>query len=295
MAVYAAAFLYFLIPRADELRSASLFYPLFLGAIVAAIIIRRRTTRESRPERMQPVDSSVARYLRVRAVILEVLMLRAFAEQAAQMNASKYPEGTWRQYSNAELRKRGLWEALEPKEKDLLAAPEGSWSEQQISDFPNWAEQSRLLRWVLRLDNSLTSLGRVQTSKGAAGPGLDEVLAGNAELLGSWDVRVERDDAELYALRILGECEYRGLAPIGAERVEGALELRNRISGTSQDLIAAPGTVEELDNDALRELGATSVARWQYTSYLVDQLSEKRPISFETWRKTEKNTIDPTG
>lgn len=291
MAVYAAVFLYFLIPRSDEFWSASLFYPLLVGVIVATIIIRRRTTRESRPEHMQPVDPSVAGYLRKRAVIVEVLMLRASAEHAVQMNAAKFHEGAWRQYLNAELRNLGIWEDLEPKEKDLLAAPEGRWSEQQICNLPEWAEQGRLLRWVLRLNDALTPLDRVPTSKAA--PGFDEVLAGKAELLGSSDVRVERDNAGLYALRILGECEYR--TPSAAEPIEGALELRNRIAGTSQGLMAGWGTVEEMDDDRLRELGATSFARWEYASYLVDQLSESRPISFETWRETEHNSGEAKG
>jgi len=105
----------------------------------------------------------------------------------------------------------------------------------------------------------------------------------NRQMLRSWDVRVERDIAAAYTMRIVAELKTRGVIPTSPELGSWSDQLRNESLGPSRDFVVGAETVEELNTDELQLLCAISAVRERYGAYLVDQLGAESPSSFSDW------------
>ncbi len=230
------------------------------------------------------IDSNVCAYLGERMLIVSSLLARALNEIAAHADNRPSPDNVARQVLKQTLRQRELWVKLEPAEAELAALPQGDWSPNDNNLALEWAEQLRLLRWVFQLDGELQPLALV--------PHWDGLLT-REFLVGSriesfnlsrtpWEVRLERDSAQLYLARTLAELEARNLLP-PTLAIEGLPELRASLAGASTDLLVGEQAIEELSETDLRTFSATALARFNYAAYLAELLETSEVMSFSHW------------
>jgi hypothetical protein len=103
------------------------------------------------------------------------------------------------------------------------------------------------------------------------------------EMLRSRDLRLERESALAYTLRVIAEFKGRGVIPDDPKLADWADQLREVSLGASKDFLAGTRTIAELNDESLRMLGTSAAVRERYTAYLVDLLSAENPFSFLTW------------
>lgn len=232
-------------------------------------------------------DISIKTYLAERAIIISSLLARAASEVRIQRNGSSADnEDRTRIGVNTLLRERGLWEKLESVEAQLFGLAPGSWDVEQVNEVALAFEQIRLLRWVFRLDPELIPLAHFPK------PDFElirqilenpQVVFGATDILHSWDVRIERNIAYKYAARVLAEMKARSLLVGEAGVGDWADRFRADTLVSSKDYLAGPITIAEMDENALRMLGATASARERYAAYLVQQLSSRVSIPFSAF------------
>jgi hypothetical protein len=277
-------------------RWAIAFYTLLFGSgLLAFLILRRMRGNDDDvaafsitggPARRQAVESTRVRdYLYERLLIVASLLARAGSERYLEQHT--IPPGAeviTRQLHNTLLREKGVWEKVEPAERDLLIVADGQWTTEQQSRLVAWCEELRLLRWVLRLDAELVPLAHF--------PSVDCSIAGDVLTgrplpdvtpLGSWDVRPERDVALAYAARSIAELKARSLLHSGSAPTDWAVEYRAECLGESTDFLAGARTIADLNEQELKTLAAMSCARERYAAYLVEQLGATTPVSFTLW------------
>lgn len=278
----------------------AVFYAFIFGTGAIAAILMRRWHRKQdellntsltgraplHPQDFADASPEVRRYLEERTLIIASMLARGGSEIYLQHHhVGEGNEVVTRQLQNSFLRGAGLWDKLERPEADLASAADGLWSVEQQNLVLTWCEQLRVLRWTFGLDSELVPLAHF--------PALDfslsqEVLrqgrpVTRKPLLKPWDVRVQRDFAAEYTARIVAELKTRGLIAGGPELEGWADEFRAKSIGDSTDYLAGAKTIAELDEDALRCLGAFASARERYCAYLVELLNVPQPFSFSTW------------
>ena len=276
----------------------AVFYAVLIATgALAAILLRRQHRkqdelfavsltgqRRNHPDDRALIAPAVHAFIAARLQIVAVLFARGANE--LYLREHPLPPGEMlpaRGNLNTLLRQRGLWEQLDPTERDLLGAPEGAWTPDQQNQVIPWCEQLRLLRWVLGIDAELMPLAHF--------PGLDFALisagfdkpvppAGTAGTPMPWDVRVERDVADGYLVRLVAELRSRGLITNMPELDGWTEQFRAQVLGPSTDYLAGARTVGELTDEALRQLAGFAAARLQYADYLVNLLSADTPAPF---------------
>jgi hypothetical protein len=284
------------------------FYGFIFGAgAIACILLRRAYRRQDEllsfsltapprtvPQEADRVSPRIRAFLEERALIVGSLLTRAGSE--IYLDHHELPPGsevTTRQTQNALLRQHGLWDKLEPDEAVLARAPDGVWTVEQQSAVTQWCEQLRLLRWTLGIDAELKPLAafpKVDMSLSHGLPDPHVGFPGSRRTLMSSDLRVERDMAFAYTLRVIAELKSRALITSDPELERWADPLRDEYLGDSTDYLAGSITIGELNDQDLRLLGAIATARQQYAGYLVEQLSSETPLSFAESNGPRMNT-----
>ncbi len=225
------------------------FYGVLFGSAgVAFLIIRKSHRRQAkafrnsitgrnadvRPMADEP-PATIRNYLADRALIIAALVSRAASEIYLQHR--EVPSGSQivtRQTVNQKLRQGGLWDKLEPDELSLLIAADGHWTAEQQNEYPIWCERLRLLRWTLKIDDELVPLAHFPKSDVSLSRDIlsDRELPFKPEqVLRPWDVRVERDIASEYVIRVVAELQTRGLLTGGAELGSWAYDVQNQFAG----------------------------------------------------------------
>jgi len=301
--LYIAAYfaVFFLLPlRARGAGGLFAFYGLiFTSGAVAVFIIRRSHRKQNdllnysltglnpRPVPAEDVSPPVRSYLQERALIIASLLARAASE--IHIEHHDLPAGaevSTRQVQNALLRRKGLWDKLEPAEIELVSAADGRWTVEQQNNVTKWCEQLRLLRWALGIDAELMPLAQFpKVDFSLARDLLDERLTvpDGTPIRKSWDLRVERDVALQYTARIIAELKGRDLIANEVQLEDWTDRLRAESLGASKDYLAGSKTIGELSDETLRLLGSIAVARQAYATYLSEQLNADAPVAFATW------------
>jgi hypothetical protein len=286
--------LVFLVPSHE---GHGVFQMIFNGFIVVTgLIAARLTSRSNRKQNEllnfsitgqiprqppEPDSQRVRHYLETRAAIIASLLARGAGE--IYLVTHEVPIGAeimTRQIQNSALRRLGLWEELDPAEKELVFCTDGTWTEDQRKTVISWCEQLRLLRWTLRMDSELVPL--------AHQPDIDFSIAqmslgeGSKPMRSTWDLREEREIALAYLARVVAELNARSLLDDSSE-LNWARAFRENLLGGSTDYLARSQTVADLDEGALRTLGSVANERAKYAGYLVDQLSSPEPLRFLDW------------
>jgi hypothetical protein len=284
------------------------FYGLIFGSGFLAFLFIRRVNRGSQqifqhsfiqqpllPEEDRRSSSPAVRiYLIQRTAILAGLILRAGTELSLNNpNAQQLADAGVRGAINKMLRKRELWDQLETGESDLFCAADGAWTTAQKNNLFSWCEQLRLLRWTIGLDANIVPLAHlprpeVSVTEGLMDPGQTSIRV--KAMREVWEIRRERDLASDYTLRTISELIKRGL--IDSDSLDGSLgPLLRTWEDPSEDVIAGVKTVGELDDNALRSLGSTAVARLRYAEYLMDQLEAQTRMSYEGWLMSKQVSL----
>jgi len=139
-----------------------------IGSLIYLFRVNRRKAQEALllkqnpPNRPPPSPPSEA----LRKEVADLALLHAvLADRAGSENflrTKTLPEGIeiiTRRLQLDILRERGLYERLGSIERDLMLLPDGHWSEEDIERLALALEPLRVLRWVLRTDHFLPSVG----------------------------------------------------------------------------------------------------------------------------------------
>lgn len=142
----------------------------FLACTVTAEIIRRRRQKAKKrarqaanPDRRPPPpppSPELRRQFADLALLHAVLADRAGSEQFLQTKV--LPEGVeiiTRRVQLDLLRDRGLYDRLDPTVRDLLLRADGHWTPADCNTGALALEPLRILRWCLRVDHYLPSIG----------------------------------------------------------------------------------------------------------------------------------------
>jgi hypothetical protein len=142
------------------------------GGAIGSLIYLFRTNRRKAKEALAlaqnpparppppPVSPALRKEVADLALIHAVLADRAGSENFLQTKV--LPEGVeviTRRLQLDILRERGLYDRLGSIERDLMLLPDGHWTNENIDCLALALEPLRILRWVLRTDHYLPSVG----------------------------------------------------------------------------------------------------------------------------------------
>ena len=207
------------------------------------------------------------------ALLHAVLADRAGSESFVQTKV--LPEGieviTRRRHLDI-LRERGLYERVGRTELDLLLRPDGHWAEETIRDVSMLLEPLRLLRWVLRVDSFLPTVGATMVADYKLAANLvrdpQTVFCGQ-ELIEIANLRIAIEAAEAYFYRCWAEGSKRGLYDVeDADRKNGLKEYADNLDGNeAEDLLLGTCIVSRADDRAVclattLALRRAQVLRW---------------------------------
>jgi hypothetical protein len=217
------------------------------------------------------------------ALLLAVLLSRAGSERMMEKELPPEIEVITRRVQRERLIELGLWDDLPEVLKSLLLLPNGHWAQEQKIGAESCWEYLSVLRWVLRLDDSLRPLNRRPSYDLAKARGIIDGFGAwkPGETLAPWDLRPVRDQANQHFGRLWIEAVARGLVTKGVEgdvRAE-ALRIKSDIDsdGNSTDLLIEAQTVSELPDPDLWFLLRTAYWRREILGFLVPWLSEEEP------------------
>jgi hypothetical protein len=213
------------------------------------------------------------------ALVCAVMADRAGSERF--LAEKTLPEGievaTRRVHVNV-LREHGLWDRLGPVEKERLMRPDGHW-EPETARQVQWAlEPLRLLRWVLRVDEFLPTVGKTLDNDFTMAK---EVVLEPKKLFAGTDV-IERKTLQLarraaneYFQRCAAEGVSRGyFEPESEKNAEWSKEYAAKMVGRqSEDLLLRTKLVSESDEGTIRLATMLALRRVRICDWALGVLS----------------------
>ncbi|SNT32600.1 hypothetical protein SAMN05421770_107200 [Granulicella rosea] len=223
----------------------------------------------------RPIPPETLRGLGELALLHAILANRAGSE--SYLATKTLPEGwevTTRRNHVALLRQHGLWERLGGEERDLLLLPDGHWPPGMVDRVALLLEPLRVLRWTLRIDDFLPTIGStLRLDYQQARSLLDAPeLALNASRVIAFDhLRVARQAANAYFQRCAAEGVRRGY--FEAESEENAAWSHNFSASMegkeSDDLLLGTTIVARADEGTIRYATLLSLRRLRFVDWLV--------------------------
>jgi hypothetical protein len=254
----------------------------FVLIVIFAIIasVRFSQWRESQRQAAADIASVPAdttakvQYL---AYGLASVIERALGERWLQTNT--VPEGATvisRSIQIETLRKHGVWDEMPSTARIAMMEPDGSWSISRINSILSTGEKLNSLLWALALQSSLRpveelldtlSMKKLAMALQKPAPGLRP----------TWDLRLVRNRAFDYFWRCYAELIHRGdLAPVDQAQADAVANWMSEIASRSQrDYLAGASTIGELDTDAVRQAGSSSVQRAVILNHIMNILDGK--------------------
>ncbi len=254
-----------------------------LICFVSVLAIHKWRDRQEARSASPAVAPELQREMQKEALLIAILLIRAGSERMMEKELPPEVEVITRRAQRERLMQLALWDDLPAAMKDLLLLPNGHWTDRQKWAAESCWEYFSVLRWVVRLDDSLRTLDRppvydlakareVVHSFEAWQPG---------DTLAPWDLRPWRAQAGYHLGRLWTEAVARGLLQEGIEpdQREQALRSKREIDadGASTDLLIDAQTVSELSNPQLWFLLRMAHRRWEILNFLVDWLSKDDP------------------
>jgi hypothetical protein len=155
------------------------------------------------------------------------------------------------------LRTYKLWERMARIDRESLMMPDGHWEWSYIYEVGPALESLRLLRWILRIDFYLPTIGQqLRADYGIARDLLDEpkkIFEGK-ELVELADIRIAREASYSYLSRCIAEGISRGYFPADSEDVaQWAGQVSEQFKGKQHDdLVLGDKLVSEVSENELR-------------------------------------------
>jgi hypothetical protein len=239
------------------------------GIFLLVRIQNMRDRRQAEKEQLAATDAAVRNRLAANGFWLAILLDRAGSEQ--MLKDKILPEGiniVTRAVHLSRLREGGQWDSIPATVRALLVAGDGHWTAEQIFSCRKCFEVLRCLRWVLCFDaelKPLTYLPRPDYSQACQVIEQADRLLGSGRLLPTWDIRVQRNEADIFFGRCYSEMICRGLIAVSDEPTRAwASGLKDAIGEPHQrDVLAGFDTVAELDEPTLRYAAGTALNRYQ--------------------------------
>jgi hypothetical protein len=238
------------------------------GLIVLARMQTIRDRRQAEKEQLAATDTAVRDRLAANGFWLAILLGRAGSEQT--LKEKILPEGIsviTRQVHLEKLREGGQWDSIPATVRDLLLAADGHWTTEQIFSCRKCFEVLRCLRWVLCFDEELKPLTYLlKLDYSEAQQVLEQAgrFLGGRRLLPTWDIRVQRNEADAFFGRCYAEMICRGLIAVSDEpTMTWASGVKDAMVQPHQrDVLVGVDTVAELDEHTLRYAAGTAFHRY---------------------------------
>ena len=265
-----------------------------IGSVIAWVRSRNagkrgELTRLFEPEK--PAEWMVSPELRKKlaelALVHAVLADRAGSE--GFLAVKTLPEGievTTRRVHVALLREYGLWDRLGGEEKDLLLRPDGHW-ETGVAERVRWLlEPLRVLRWTLRLDDFLPTVGSTLAQDFGMAKELvlepGKLFEGN-EVIKRANLETARTAGNHYFQRCAAEGVKRGYFEAESEKnAEWSREYADKMAGRqSDDLLLGTKIVSEADEGTIRLGAMLSLRRLRMCGWLIGVLSGETEVGEE--------------
>lgn len=280
--------------------AAALVDLIWVLALIFALVVftwwlRRSATIDSRPVPIDPptdpalsfIDpeqqTAVREYFQQLTFLYAVLVERAGSER--YLKEREVPDGTEitaRRMHIELLRGVGVWEQLASADREILMMPDGSWSPELISRISIGLEPLRLLRWLLRIDFWLPSIGQNLYGTYDCAHELvshpNKVLH-NTQLADPMLIRMARDDAALFRLRCRAEeISRRYIEPQSTEVAEWADEIVQQLKGNQdEDLLLLEKLVSEADEKELSWAWALATMRVEFFDHALAIIERGTP------------------
>jgi hypothetical protein len=240
--------------------------------------------RDSRlaEERMPavPVEIKLAIYREAR--LLAALLERAGSERLLEKEIPDHITIITRRTVIDQLKSDGFMDGLEAPYIDLFFAPDGHWNPAQKQHIEHLWEYLAVLRWALGLGEfrplTLSPEYAMSMVKEIAEVRVPEKLP----VLPSWDIRVERNQANEFFTRCWIELLARGEVSLDSqETMDEALKAREKIhrEGNAQDVVVGTKVVSELSQEALWKKALRAYRRFEILTILVEITSSNQPAS----------------
>ncbi|MES2391299.1 MAG: hypothetical protein V4555_06650 [Acidobacteriota bacterium] len=256
---------------------------LLIAFAISSYRKRRRTKQTTPPAVVEPTAEpepefhdtpNLRREFADRALLLAVLADRAGSERFLQTKV--LPEGheviTRRRHIDL-LREHEIYDRLGPTERDLLLLPDGHWPASTIDNVALSLEPLRLLRWVLRVDSFLPTVGASLTADFRLASSLiadPAPLFAATQIVTLPDLKTGLLAADHYFYRCYAEGIRRGLyvADEPAEH-ERALNYASRLTGREdQDFLLETTIVSKAEDQTVRLAATLSLRRLQVLGWI---------------------------
>jgi hypothetical protein len=270
---------------------------IFFAPLVIPILwwIRRSANKEFEPMNIAPqptrVDPKVAaeRHQRLRlyfadlGLLYAVLVDRAGSERF--LKEKELPPGmevTSRRTHMEGLRTGGLWERTALKDREAIMIPDGGWQWEQINRYATGIEPLRLLRWILRIDFRLPTVGQHLAGDFSVAHEIvvdPQRLRRGPDLIEEEAVREARDDARTTLLRCIAEAITRGYQPAEDEQTAAwAKGIAEELQGNqNEDFLLGDKLVSEATREQLGWATALANIRTDFLSMTLDVLEDGLP------------------
>jgi len=227
------------------------------------------------------IDISVAVFRE--ASLLAALLQRSGSERAMEKGVAPGMEVITRRVILEELRRRNMLDGLDAQIRDLLLAPDGSWSEEQKRKIQSCCEFLVVLRWALGFDTHLRSISLPPDYRAEMASDIMRMPEpGKLRTLPPWEMRIERDRAANLFVRCQVELaardEWSGATP---EAQQEAKRIKAEIDASPDqgDFLVGVSTVSELDPPSLWGCAVRSYRRLQMLRLLIEVSGGDLPAS----------------
>lgn len=257
--------------------------------------IQRSARKESQPINITPqpyTQDSLAgqagsgklhSYFADLTLLYAVLLDRAGSERFLKEN--ELPPGmevTSRRTQMEVLRAWDVWDRVSSKDREAIMMPDGAWDWGMINRYATGIEPLRLLRWVLRLEFRLPTIGQQLTGDFSIAHEIvvdPERLRRSSELVEDSAVRSARDDARNTLLRCIAEAISRGYQVAADENTAAwAKQVSEELSGNQdEDFLLGNELVSEASRERLGWATALANIRTNFLSDVLEMLDTGRP------------------
>lgn len=256
---------------------------IILGAIffvVTALVVRwmanKLDERQSRKESDLATNKTLRNRLASDGFALSVLLSRAGSEQ--MLREKILPPGievVTRRFHIDQLRKLDQWDQLPARVRDSLLFPDGHWPQELIISLRRSFEVLRCIRWVLRIDQTLQPLTHFPAMNYKAGEeliGKPDRLFASVGMLETWDIRIERNNADVFFSRCYAEAIGRGMINNDDKSTKSwAIDVYDSARNLeTRDMLVGYETVGELSEATLRYIMETAFHRYTTLQLIID-------------------------
>ena|SRR5215472_10302831 len=180
------------------------------------------------------------------------------------------------------LRKSGVWERTAARDREVIMIADGGWEWEQINRFATGIEPLRLLRWILRIDFRLPTIGQHLAGDFTVAHEIvvePERLRRGQDLIDEDEIRAAEDDARTTLFRCVAESITRGYqTPEDEQTAAWAKRISEELQGNqNEDFLLGDKLVSEATREQLGWATALANIRTNFLSMTLELLEDGHP------------------